>query len=190
MDSTILAKYSSQIAKAKECFSYSRDIFTYWNSSQISYLAMTLEKSDFYLYLVESKFIVIEFVNCKKCAGPMTQRLNKSKPEGIVWACNNSIGNGIHAKKCNSSRSARFNTWFYKSKLTLPEILLLTYLWWAKLPQIFVHNEFRFSPKTLVDWASFCREVAIDVVFKHSEKIGGAGVIVEIDETKFGKSKF
>jgi hypothetical protein len=40
-----------------------------------------------------------------------------------------------------------------------------------------------------VDWAAFCREVAIDAVIYKSQKIGGPGKIVEIDESKFGKSK-
>ena len=86
-------------------------------------------KSDFYLYLVENQFIVAEYVKCKKCEGKMNFRLNKSKPEGCVWACNNKIGVGIKATKCNSSRSARVNSWFYKSKLSMQEILLLSYLW-------------------------------------------------------------
>ena len=46
--------------------------------------------------------------------------------------------------------------------------------------------QFAFADQTLVDWSS---EVAVDAVFKHSEKIGGPGKIVEIDESKFGKSK-
>ena len=49
--------------------------------------------------------------------------------------------------------------------------------------------QFAFAEQTLVDWSSYCREVAIDAVFKHSEKIGGPVKIVEIDESKFGKSK-
>ena len=51
-----------------------------------------------------------------------------------------------------------------------------------------VRNEYHFSERTLVDWASFCREVAIDQVLEHPTKIGGPGKEVEIDEIKFGKS--
>ena len=47
-----------------------------------------------------------------------------------------------------------------------------------------------FGDHALVDWASFCREVAIDAVMVHSEMIGGVGEEVEIDESKFGKSMF
>jgi len=52
-----------------------------------------------------------------------------------------------------------------------------------------VKHEFKFSDNTLCNWSAFCRGIAIDAVIKNSEKIGGPGVIVEIDESKFGKSK-
>jgi hypothetical protein len=37
---------------------------------------------------------------------------------------------------------------------------------------------------------NFCREVAEDIMINNFEKIGGPGVIVEIDESKFGKSNY
>ncbi|KAK4024173.1 hypothetical protein OUZ56_009560 [Daphnia magna] len=40
---------------------------------------------------------------------------------------------------------------------------------------------------TLIDWYNFCREVSEDVVINNSEKIGGFGITVEIDESKYGK---
>ncbi|KAK4007537.1 hypothetical protein OUZ56_012695 [Daphnia magna] len=40
---------------------------------------------------------------------------------------------------------------------------------------------------TPIDWYNFCREVSEDVVINNSEKIGGFGITVEIDESKFGK---
>ncbi|KZS00241.1 Uncharacterized protein APZ42_003546, partial [Daphnia magna] len=43
---------------------------------------------------------------------------------------------------------------------------------------------------TPIDWYNFCREVSEDVVINNSEKIGGFGITVEIDESKFGKRKY
>ena len=185
---SVLDKY--QISKAKKSFSYGRDLFQYWNSSKITFLAMIMDKPDFYKFLVETKIINIDHVSCNKCKGKMVYRLNKAKTDGIVWACNNKIGTGIYARTCNSTRSVRTNSWFFKSKLSISEVLLYTYIWWSKIPQIHAKKEFGFSSRTVVDWANFCREVAIDAVFKHSEKIGGPGSVVEIDESKFGKRKF
>jgi len=37
---------------------------------------------------------------------------------------------------------------------------------------------------------NFCREVAAHIVLNNSQKICGPRVIVEIDESKFGKSRW
>ncbi|GBN63190.1 hypothetical protein AVEN_187051-1 [Araneus ventricosus] len=47
------------------------------------------------------------------------------------------------------------------------------------------------SKPTVVDWKSFCREVCVDRLLKDSKEIlGGVGMIVEIDESKFSKRKY
>ncbi|KAK3852955.1 hypothetical protein Pcinc_040477 [Petrolisthes cinctipes] len=53
-----------------------------------------------------------------------------------------------------------------------------------------VRNELGLSNKTICDWASFCREVLIEWSVKRQGKIGGKDMIVEIDESKFGKQKY
>ena len=53
-----------------------------------------------------------------------------------------------------------------------------------------VRRELQISPKTITDWASFCREVCLDNYKKFGAKqIGGPNLTVEIDESKFGKTK-
>lgn len=42
--------------------------------------------------------------------------------------------------------------------------------------------------KTLVRWWRKCREVAVQTCIGLSEPIGGPGIVVEIDESMFGKS--
>ena len=42
----------------------------------------------------------------------------------------------------------------------------------------------------MCDWLNFIREVFIVNAVENSEKIGGPGKIVEIDESKFGKRKY
>lgn len=44
--------------------------------------------------------------------------------------------------------------------------------------------------QTTIDWPSFCREVAIDVLMENAEAIEGPDETVEIDESKFGKICF
>lgn len=50
-------------------------------------------------------------------------------------------------------------------------------------------QELEISRHTAVDWASFNREVIFTWIWEHRTRIGGMGVEVEIDESKFGKLK-
>ncbi|KAF8771725.1 hypothetical protein HNY73_019105 [Argiope bruennichi] len=88
--------------------------------------------------------------------------------------------------------SVRKGSWFTRSHLSIPEALILTYLWVKETPTKWILDEFSYLSKpTLADWKSFCREVCMSMlVFCEYNKIGGVGVIVEIDESKFGKRKY
>jgi hypothetical protein len=46
------------------------------------------------------------------------------------------------------------------------------------------------AKQTAVNWASFCREVIYDALILNKQKLGGPGVEVEIDESKFGRRKY
>jgi len=41
-----------------------------------------------------------------------------------------------------------------------------------------------------VNWASFCREVICNALILNKQKLGGPGIEVEIDESKFGRRKY
>ncbi|KAF8771221.1 Protein GVQW3 like protein [Argiope bruennichi] len=88
--------------------------------------------------------------------------------------------------------SVRKGSWFPRSHLSIPEVLILTYMWVKETPTKWILDEFSYLSKaTLADWKSFCREVCMSMlVFGEYNKIGGVGVIVEIDESKFGKRKY
>ena len=52
-------------------------------------------------------------------------------------------------------------------------------------------SDLKFGNRATVSkWSRKCRETAVQMCFAHSEPIGGPGKIVEIDESKFGKSIF
>ncbi len=41
-----------------------------------------------------------------------------------------------------------------------------------------------------MSWASFCREVIYEAMVTNKQQLGGHGVEVEIDESKFGRRKY
>jgi hypothetical protein len=57
-------------------------------------------------------------------------------------------------------------------------------------PACLIEQEHLFSPTTISDWGQFCRETMLVYMEGCSEKIGGPNQAVEIDESKFGKSKY
>ena len=64
---------------------------------------------------------------------------------------------------------------------------------WLIVPfphQTFIKTELGVSHTTVVDWSSFCREVCVYWLEKCSQVLDCHGVVVEIDEAKFGKRKF
>ncbi|GBN00761.1 hypothetical protein AVEN_220266-1 [Araneus ventricosus] len=54
----------------------------------------------------------------------------------------------------------------------------------------FIREELDITSPTAANWASFCREMCQDILIWRSGKIGGLGVVVEIDESKSGKFRY
>ena len=86
--------------------------------------------------------------------------------------------------------SIRRGSWFDNSKMTVEEILKLTYWWGQDLDQTQIKHELGLAESTGVDWDSFCCEVCKITLLENGEKLGGYGKVVQIDESKFGKRKY
>jgi hypothetical protein len=60
-----------------------------------------------------------------------------------------------------------------------------------KHPGYFIAMELKIvSDHRIVDWKNFAREVCLCILRQDSERIGGPGKHIEIDESKFGKRKY
>ena len=86
------------------------------------------------------------------------------------------------AKRQKAEISIRKGSWF--------EILKLTYWWCQDLDQAQIKHELGLAESTGVYWDNFCREVCEITLLESSERLGGEGKIVQIDESKFGKRKY
>ncbi|KAK9873686.1 hypothetical protein WA026_023686 [Henosepilachna vigintioctopunctata] len=128
---------------------------------------------------------------CPKC-----NKMCKYYPSKNLFQCTTTMMQVNNHKKrvrvsCGFSMSAYKNTFFEKSKLSVTQICHFVVLWLCSgFRQIDYEDEMGWSSHTVVDWSNFCREVCLSTVIKSSEKLGGVGKIVEIDEAKFGKRKY
>ena len=117
----------------------------------------------------------------------------ESETDECVLVCTNRIAkhpdSPFTTVECGHRMSPRTHSWFSQTKLSVFEVVLYTCMWYDKLSNAYIESILHFSPTTTTDWASFCREAAIDMAIDHSKPIGGPGKIVEIDECKASKSK-
>ena len=90
----------------------------------------------------------------------------------------------------NVNRSIRNGTFFSEANLTIAEALTYCYWWCIGLAQHQIKAQMRLSDHTGVDWSMFYREVCCTILAKESERLGGPGKRVQIDETKVGKRKY
>ena len=144
---------------------------------------------------IEAGFIDHSHVECKKCRGVGTFELKPlaNVTDNCILVCTNRVvkheDSPFITRQCSQRMSPRTNSWFSQTKLTVYEVVLYTCMWYDKLPNAYIEALLHFSPTTTTDWASFCREAAIDFALDNSKQIGGPGTTVEIDECKASKSE-
>lgn len=94
-------------------------------------------------------------------------------------------------KGCRKGFSMLSSTFFANSKLPLSEILLFGYLWVTRAPVSLIRSAIPgLSSATATCWGKhFTQLVAWDMMH-NEQKIGGPNVVVEIDESKFGKRMY
>jgi len=120
------------------------------------------------------------------CAGEMSLTRCKGRSDGLKWECRKQV----NGKKHRAEVSIRKGSWVDTSKMTLEEILKLTHWWSQDLDQTQVKHELGLAESTGVDWDCFCHKVCEITLLEKSERLGGKGKFVQIDESKFGKRKY
>lgn len=166
------------------------------NSCKISlfYFYEIISSEQRLLTFLQQHGVLPENVECPHCKKPC-----KLYPgSNFRFRCTNSeliLKNKRKKQKvsCNFSVSARKDTPFEKSKLTLDTICRFVSNWLIlPFPQetYSFENELNLSSSTVVDWCSFCREVCLICMLDGSEQIGGPNKVVEINKAKMGKKEY
>ena len=94
--------------------------------------------------------------------------------------------------RCNFTQTAFKGTWFHNTRIGLGKNLVLVYLYLSGTFNLkFAEQELEISQTTIIDYLSFIRATLVNWVIENGDKkIGGKNCIVEIDESKFGSSKY
>ena len=127
------------------------------------------------------------------CGNHMVCKKTKDTKDEEIWQCRKVHtvvkGNLTYSMK-DVKLTVRHESWLVDSKLPLESIVELIYLWSQSFSVDEIIHEVKLSKKTVVEWTNFFRECCLTIMLENSEKIGGNGVEVEIDESKFGKHKY
>ena len=127
------------------------------------------------------------------CGQPMALKKVGDRKDGLSWRCRkvHTVTDKLKQYKVKDVKiSIREGTWLENSNLTLEEVVELIYLWTHNFTLAEIEHELRISKKTLIEWTIYFRDVCTSIVLDHSEPIGGEGIPVEIDESKFGRRKY
>ena len=103
-------------------------------------------------------------------------------PEGLCWRC--------PRKGCQKVYSLRHGSYFSGAKIPIEKALQLLHLWSTKTPLGAMMKELRVAEHTAVDWYNFARDICAQYFIDNPAEIGGPGLEVEIDESKFGRRKY
>lgn len=101
----------------------------------------------------------------------------------VFWSCN--------IRSCRQNIGMRVGNWFKASKISFLSAVRFIYCWCEELTSIkWCQQQLNFSDKTTIDWNNYMREVCIMDLERNCEgKIGGEGMVVEINKTLFNKHK-
>ena len=105
----------------------------------------------------------------------MEERCRNDVSDGISWWC----------PQCKGRRSIREGSFFTKSRLTLQKWMILLHYWVRQYPVTDAAEEAEVTKHTAIDVYQWLREVCSAKLVQQPIQLGGAGIVVQIDESLF-----
>ena len=124
-------------------------------------------------FLLE-KAIIYPTVQCQAC-------VNDTRREKKRWVC--------RKYSCRKTISIFASSFFADTRLKCNEVLMICYFWLIKATYSVILAATGHSSITVSEYTRFCRQMVAEVIDDEDMRIGGPGVIVEVDESKLGKRK-
>ena len=148
-------------------------------------LVARMQDKEMLVHWLMNEGLMVKECSCPMCAREMSLTRCQDRSDGFKWECRNQV----NSKKHRAEVSIRKGSWFDSSKMTLEEILKLSYWWCQDLDHMQVKHELGLAENTGVDWDSFCRKVCKITLLGNCEKLGRNGKVVQIDESKISQKE-
>lgn len=148
-----------------------------YNLPSIYQIGSALFNDDEAFLLLISTGIIKASIICSNCGN-----ISNLKKERRKYRCNKF--------DCRKEKSCFYGSFFYKSKLSCSQILMIGYFWLAKSSHTQIMTYSGLSEHTVTEYIKYFRELVSDSLNEADYIIGGNDVVVQIDETKLGKRKY
>lgn len=148
--------------------------------NEIHSLTDTLEHSRDFLF---QRGVLKATMSCAACSASMTLTSCSStkSPDLLIWKC----------YPCKTYRNIRTDSILSGQKLSLQTFLLLIfYLSVKSLASVAIHQLIGISENTISEWKVLLHIRVSNWLMANPSPLGGLGVVVELDEAKFGKRKY
>lgn len=158
------------------------------NPHYYSVISDYFEKNDNAIEFLRAHGVLPRAVNCPHCDLPCKYREDRH-----TWYCGRwkKIAKTKRRKSCVFSISDYSGTFLQGTHLAPYKVVLFVNHWLQKYwDHQTVTKCIGMSRPTSVDWRSFCSEVTQNWWLQNQNSIGGAGIIVEIDETLLVRRKY
>jgi transposase-like protein len=93
-------------------------------------------------------------------------------------------------KACRKKESLLKNSFFANGRVKVNESMLIGYLWLSGCSHSIICSMTGHSSNTVTDYLRHYRQLAVFSLDDEDDTVGGPGIIVEVDESKFGKRKY
>ena len=119
-------------------------------------------------------------IKCIQCNRDLLWTKHKKAKDGFAWKCQNT-----KCKIHKNTVSVRNGSFFANSNLSLAKWVHLIYLWSIQTSNQQAHAQTGVSKQSITNAYACLREICDRYLLKNPIRLGGPGVIVQIDESCF-----
>lgn len=141
----------------------------------LAQLNLIIENEEKTIQFLKDNHVFYEINHCEHCGSSLSLY-------GKNYRCNK------HG--CRKWKSILQHSFFAKSRLKCNDILFIGYLWLSGCNRAVMTKMTSHSSTTITEFINYYRQLISISLNDEDQIIGGPGIIVEIDESKFGKRKY